>query len=83
MRHWENSTCLSFIERTTEKDYIYFHKGRCGLVKLFRLFVGLFFFFCFCLVCFVLFFVFAINSLRRHVKSIEIKAFRNLPSWSS
>lgn len=30
MRHWENSTCLSFIERTTEKDYIYFHKGRCG-----------------------------------------------------
>ena len=32
MRHWENTTCLTFIERTTEKDYIYFHKGRCGLV---------------------------------------------------
>lgn len=30
MRHWENTTCLTFIERTTEKDYIYFHKGRCG-----------------------------------------------------
>jgi len=30
MRHWENMTCLSFVERTTEKDYIYFHKGRCG-----------------------------------------------------
>ncbi|XP_020628103.1 tolloid-like protein 1 [Orbicella faveolata] len=30
MRHWENFTCLSFVERTIEKDYIYFHKGRCG-----------------------------------------------------
>ncbi|KAJ7379470.1 Bone morphogenetic protein 1 [Desmophyllum pertusum] len=30
MRHWENSTCLSFVERSTEKDYIFFHKGRCG-----------------------------------------------------
>ncbi|PFX27229.1 Bone morphogenetic protein 1-like, partial [Stylophora pistillata] len=30
MRHWENATCLTFIERTTEKDFIYFHKGRCG-----------------------------------------------------
>jgi len=30
MRHWENSTCLSLIERTTEKDFIFFHKGRCG-----------------------------------------------------
>lgn len=30
MRHWENFTCLSFIERTTEKDYVFFHKGRCG-----------------------------------------------------
>ena len=32
MRHWENFTCLSFIERTTEKDYVFFHKGRCGWV---------------------------------------------------
>ncbi|XP_067041555.1 tolloid-like protein 1 [Acropora muricata] len=30
MRHWENLTCLSFVERTTEKDYVFFHKGRCG-----------------------------------------------------
>lgn len=30
MRHWENLTCLSFIERKTEQDYIFFHKGRCG-----------------------------------------------------
>ncbi|XP_048589480.1 tolloid-like protein 1 isoform X2 [Nematostella vectensis] len=30
MRHWENFTCLSFIEHTEEEDFIYFHKGRCG-----------------------------------------------------
>lgn len=30
MRHWEDKTCLSFIDRTTETDYIFFHKGRCG-----------------------------------------------------
>lgn len=30
MHHWENLTCLSFVHRTTEKDYIFFHKGRCG-----------------------------------------------------
>ncbi|XP_031559878.1 tolloid-like protein 1 [Actinia tenebrosa] len=31
MRHWENFTCLSFIEKSDQDDdYIYFHNGRCG-----------------------------------------------------
>ena len=32
MRHWENNSCLTFVEHTTERDYIYFQKGSCGYV---------------------------------------------------
>jgi hypothetical protein len=30
MRHLENNSCLTFVERTNEKDYIFFEKGWCG-----------------------------------------------------
>ncbi|XP_028397706.1 dorsal-ventral patterning tolloid-like protein 1 [Dendronephthya gigantea] len=30
MRHWENKSCLTFVEHTTEKDYIFIEKGHCG-----------------------------------------------------
>lgn len=30
MRHWENNSCLTFVERTKERDYIFFQKGACG-----------------------------------------------------
>lgn len=34
MRHWENNSCLTFVEHTNEIDYIFFHQGSCGLVKI-------------------------------------------------
>ncbi|XP_064633590.1 bone morphogenetic protein 1-like [Lineus longissimus] len=30
MAHWEEHTCIKFVPRTTEKDYIEFAPGRCG-----------------------------------------------------
>ncbi|CAH1794997.1 unnamed protein product [Owenia fusiformis] len=30
MSHWEKNTCIRFINRTYEKDYIYFTPGHCG-----------------------------------------------------
>ena len=35
MREWEQSSCLKFVRRTTEKDYIEFSKeaGECFSIK--------------------------------------------------
>lgn len=30
MRHWENYTCITFVERTTEPDFIVFTQRPCG-----------------------------------------------------
>ena len=30
MGHWEKLTCIRFVNRTTEKDYIEFEPGPCG-----------------------------------------------------
>ena len=32
MSHWERHTCIEFVNRTTEDDYIEFEPGSCGLV---------------------------------------------------
>lgn len=33
MRHWENYTCISFVERTDEPDFIVFTQRPCGYVR--------------------------------------------------
>ena len=30
MRHWETQTCIRFINRSTQTDFIVFNSGRCG-----------------------------------------------------
>ena len=30
MSHWETQTCVRFVNRTTQPDFIVFNSGRCG-----------------------------------------------------
>ena len=40
MREWEQSSCLKFVRRTTEKDYIeFFQRRRVSVFPLSRLFL--------------------------------------------
>lgn len=45
MRHWENYTCITFVERTTEPDFIVFTQRPCGWDNSTVFFLPLYIFF--------------------------------------